>query len=198
METPEQIAAVVRAAATGDDQAWNALVDRFSGLVWSVARAHRLSSADAADVAQTTWLRLVEHLDRLRQPEHVGSWLATTARRECLRVLRLAGRQEPVGDQAEPAAADSVEVSPELAALAAERSALLRQSLQELSPRCQRLLRVLMADPAPSYQQVSAALDMPVGSIGPTRARCLDCLRRRLQADRSGAERSPVAQVAKR
>ncbi|HWB71199.1 MAG TPA: sigma-70 family RNA polymerase sigma factor [Egibacteraceae bacterium] len=180
METPEQVAAAVRAAASGDDQAWDALVERFNGLVWSVARGHRLSSTDAADVVQTTWLRLVEHLDRLRQPQQVGAWLATTARRESLRVLRLATREQPRDEQVE-FAADAPEDSPELVALAHERSALLWRSLEELSPRCRRLLRVLMADPAPSYEEVSAALDMPVGSIGPTRGRCLDCLRRRLQ-----------------
>lgn len=181
MDTPEQVAAAVRAAASGDDQAWSALVERFNGLVWSVARAHRLGDADAADVVQTTWLRLVEHLDRLRQPEQVGSWLATTARRECLRVLRHAARQQPYEEPPMPPAADSPAHAPEPAALAREASALLWRSLEQLSPRCQRLLRVLMADPPPSYQEVAVALDMPVGSIGPTRGRCLDCLRRRLQ-----------------
>src|SRR5436309_1881414 len=83
-------AALVRAAAAGDHASWETLVDRFGGLVWAIARAHRLTSADAADVSQTTWLLLVEHLDRIRRPELVGSWLASTAHRECLRVLRQA------------------------------------------------------------------------------------------------------------
>src|SRR5213080_2918328 len=87
---------LVRAAAGGDQAAWDALVDRFASLVWSVARAHRLSAADAADVSQTTWLRLAEHIDRLRDPERVAGWLATTTRNECLKVLRLSGRQIPV------------------------------------------------------------------------------------------------------
>ena len=85
--------AVLAAAANGDRQAWNALVAQYNGLVWSVARAHRLGDADAADVVQTTWLRLVEQLDRIRNPEGVGAWLATTARRECLRVLKVGQRQ---------------------------------------------------------------------------------------------------------
>ncbi|HZG95557.1 MAG TPA: sigma-70 family RNA polymerase sigma factor, partial [Mycobacteriales bacterium] len=85
---PESLTELVRAAADGDQRAWNALVDRFSRLVWAVARQHRLSEADAGDVAQATWLRLVENLASLREPEAVGGWLATTARREALRVIK--------------------------------------------------------------------------------------------------------------
>src|SRR5206468_5582762 len=92
---PQMLADLVRAAAGGDEAAWNALVDRFSSLVWATARAHRLSRDDAADVAQTTWLRLVEHLDRIREPERLGAWLATTARHESLRVIRRGGREQP-------------------------------------------------------------------------------------------------------
>ena len=90
-----EVAELVRAAAEGDQAAWNGLVDRYNGLVWSVARSHRLSMADASDVVQTTWLRLVEHLGRLQDPERVGAWLATTARRESLRALRHSARQVP-------------------------------------------------------------------------------------------------------
>src|SRR3954447_6349402 len=90
-----EVAELVAAAAEGDQVAWNGLVDRFNGLVWSVARAHRLGAADASDVVQTTWLRLVENLGRLQDPERVGAWLATTARRECLRTLRQSARQVP-------------------------------------------------------------------------------------------------------
>src|SRR5688572_28663305 len=92
------VADVVQAAADGSQSAWDELVDRYAGLVWSVCRAHRLSQADAADVSQTVWLRLVEHLHRLRDPERVVSWLATTARHECYRVLRVSGRQVPTAD----------------------------------------------------------------------------------------------------
>ena len=94
-----QIATLVREAGLGNQDAWNGLVDRFSSTVWAIARGHRLNSADAADVFQTTWLRLLENLDRIQQPERVGAWLATTAaRRECLRLLRMSGRQIPNGD----------------------------------------------------------------------------------------------------
>jgi RNA polymerase sigma factor (sigma-70 family) len=174
---PPDLAGLVRAAAGGDQRAWERLVDRFSGLVWSVARAHGLSRADAADVSQTAWLRLVEHLHRLRDPERVGTWLASTARHEALRILRRDRRQVPVGDDADLEGPGPESQSPEAWALAAERSDLLWRAFAALPWRCQQLLRVLMADPPPSYQQVAVALDMPIGSIGPTRGRCLDRLR---------------------
>lgn len=168
---------LVRAAAGGDQRAWEGLIARFGGLVWSVARAHGLSRADAADVSQTAWLRLVEHLHRLRDPERVGTWLASTTRHEALRTLRRARRQLPVGDEAELEGSSPLVDSPEARALAAERSDLLWRAFAALPARCQALLRVLMADPPPSYQQVAVAMDMPIGSIGPTRGRCLDRLR---------------------
>jgi RNA polymerase sigma factor (sigma-70 family) len=180
---PESAAAeLVTAAAGGDQRAWDELVDRFSGLVWAIARAHRLGHADAADVSQTTWLRLVEHLHRLRDPEHVGGWLATTARHECLRVIRRANRELPDDSlDAELDAASEPAPSPESVLLSNERRVELWQALTRLSQRCQLLLRALAAAPQPSYSEVSAALAIPIGSIGPTRARCLDHLRRELR-----------------
>jgi len=171
------LAELVRAASAGDQRAWEGLIGRFGGLVWSVARAHGLSRADAADVSQTAWLRLVEHLHRLRDPERVGTWLASTARHEALRTLRRARRQLPVGDDAELDRSGPPVDSPEARTLAAERSDILWRAFAALPPRCQTLLRVLMADPPPSYQQVAVAMDMPIGSIGPTRGRCIARLR---------------------
>jgi RNA polymerase sigma factor (sigma-70 family) len=167
------VAELVRAAADGDQAAWQELVDRYNGLVWSVARAHRLSTVDASDVVQTTWLRLVEHLSRLQDPERVGAWLATTARRECLRTLRHSARNLPTEEVPEVVAETRVES----ALLAEERDRALWQAFGGLSERCQILLRILVADPPPSYEEIGAALDMPIGSIGPTRARCLERLR---------------------
>ena len=89
------VRSLVEAAVAGDASAWDRLVELFAPTVWAIARAHRLSTSDAADVSRTTWMRLVENLDRIDQPEHVQAWLATTTRRESLRVLRLAGRQGP-------------------------------------------------------------------------------------------------------
>ncbi|MPZ87080.1 MAG: sigma-70 family RNA polymerase sigma factor [Nitriliruptorales bacterium] len=168
---------LLRTAVQGDQHAWDQVVLRFSGLVRAITRAHRLSPADAADVAQTTWLRLVEHAERIRDPEHVDAWLATTARRECLRVIRGAGRQVPTAEAhlERPAPSDT---GPEAQVLTADRDRALRTSLTLLSDRCQLLLRMLMAEPPLSYEEVSAALSMPIGSIGPTRARCLERLRR--------------------
>lgn len=174
-----EVADLVARAADGDRDAWEALVDRFTNLVWSIARGYGLPDADAADVVQTTWLRLVEHLGRIREPERVGAWLATTARREALSTRRRATRAVVTEDErldtGDPAA------GPETLALEADRDRLLLRGLSALTERCRVLLRVLSADPPPRYAEVSAALDMPIGSIGPTRARCLERLRAALQ-----------------
>ncbi|MPZ72797.1 MAG: sigma-70 family RNA polymerase sigma factor [Nitriliruptorales bacterium] len=172
-----EIAALVALAAEGDQDAWNALVDRFNNLVWAVARAFRLSSADAADVVQTTWLRLVEQLDRVREPERLGAWLATTARREALHLIRRSGRQLPTGDIEMFDGVNATDPEPDARLVVDERDKMLWRCVDGLTHRCHVLLRILMADPAPSYEEVSAALDLPVGSIGPTRARCLERLR---------------------
>lgn len=174
------VAELVRRAGDGEQGAWDALVARFNGLVWSVARGYGLGNADAADIVQTTWLRLVEHLDRIREPEHVGAWLATTARREALRTKQRASRQLPVEE--EELDVGDPDAGPEALAVAADRDQVVWRTLQTISERCRTLLRVLAADPPPSYQEVSAALAMPIGSIGPTRGRCLEQLRTALRA----------------
>lgn len=172
------VALQVKAAAAGDQRAWDALVERFSSTVWAIARGHRLNSADAADVFQTTWMRLVEHLERIEHPERVGAWLATTARRECLRLLRLSGRQVPSGDDLEviPDPASSRPLDRDL--MVEERRHLVNQLVDQLPPRSQILLRLLSADSPLSYKEISEALSMPIGSIGPTRVRALEQLRR--------------------
>ncbi len=171
------VATLVDAAAQGDQDAWNALVDRFASLVWAVARGYRLNAADAADVSQTTWLRLVEHLHRIEQPERVGAWLVTTARRESLRVLRIGGRQIPRGDDLEVLADPAPSPTLDHDLLAAERDDLVAQLIEKLPPRSQLLLRLLNADSPLSYREVSEVMSMPIGSIGPTRARALEQLR---------------------
>ena len=163
----------------GDAAAWNALTDRYTGLMWSIARSLRMKDADAADAVQTTWLRLVENLDSIRDPERLGSWLATSVRRECYDILRRSARVQlsgPDGPESWDGVADPADPL-DFALLRDERDAELWRAVGRLRPSCQRLLRVLMADPPPSYSDVSAALDIPVGSIGPTRQRCLKCLR---------------------
>jgi RNA polymerase sigma factor (sigma-70 family) len=176
---PGEAATLVTAAAGGDQTAWNALVTAYGGLIWAVARNHRLNGGDAADVSQTTWLRLVENVDRLTEPDRVGAWLATTARRECLRILGRAKRTILSGEELDPSVDRLRAEAPELDSglLAAERDREVRRAFGALTPRCRDLLRLLLLDPVPSYEEVSAALDLPVGSIGPTRGRCLEKLR---------------------
>jgi RNA polymerase sigma factor (sigma-70 family) len=163
----------------GDVTAWNAIVDRFAGLVWGVARRHRLSASDAADVSQTTWLRLVEHIDRIQDPERVGGWLATTARHEALRVIRISDRELPSehDNYVDLRAAENAEaVDADL--LTEERDRELWELISLLPARCQLLLSVLHDESRLSYVEIGQTLDMPTGSIGPTRARCLEHLRR--------------------
>jgi RNA polymerase sigma factor (sigma-70 family) len=171
---------LVRAAARGDQEAWNRLVDRYNGLLWAIARAHRLDGAEAADVVQGTWLRLIEHLETIRTPEGVGSWLATTARRECLRTIRRTARIQPSDRMESLSPVDPSEIDGGL--LDAERDACLWRAFRHLPQRDQQLLRLLTADPAPSYEEIGSALGMPIGSIGPTRARALGRLRRELES----------------
>lgn len=171
---------LLAAAANGDQRSWEAIVDRYGGLVWSVARSYRLSPADAADVSQATWLRLVEHLGEIRDSERLGAWLATTARREALALLRRAGRDAPTGDALAVDSLTSDEEPLDTGVLKAERDVQLWRAFGTLPGRCQQLLRVLLAEPAPTYAEAGEALGIPVGSIGPTRARCLDTLRQRL------------------
>jgi RNA polymerase sigma factor (sigma-70 family) len=171
----ESVSRLVKAAAAGDERAWNALVEEFSGLLWAVARAHRLPAADAADVVQATWLRLLEHLQRLQDPSRVGAWLATTARRESLRLLRESERAVPFGDDAPELESDAI--APDDVLLGRERDDALWRSVACLRPSDQALLRLLVADSEPSYEEIAAALDMPIGSIGPTRQRALQRLR---------------------
>lgn len=169
-------------ASQGDTDAWRQLVDRFSPMVWSVARAQGLGRMDAADVYQTTWLRLVEHLDRLRDPAAVGGWLVATARNEAIRVSRRGARERPVEDHRMDEPATDLD-TPEAALLLSEEHRGVLRAFAQLSERCQRLLRVLSASPTTSYTEIAAELDMPVGSLGPTRGRCLTHLRQLLEGD---------------
>jgi RNA polymerase sigma factor (sigma-70 family) len=177
-----QFGQLVRAAADGDRDAWDSLVDRLGGLIWSITRAYELEAAEAGDVVQTTWLRLVEQLDRIRDPDRVTAWIATTTRRECLAVIRSRRRQVPVPEAWLEAEAGATATDVAAPLLTAERDTMLWRAFETLPERCRSLLRVLTADPAPAYEDVAAALDMPVGSIGPTRARCLEQLRRRIES----------------
>jgi RNA polymerase sigma factor (sigma-70 family) len=170
----------VRRARGGDPEAWGDIVRRFEGMLRAVVGAHRLSRADAADVIQTTWLRLAENIDRLQDPSRVGAWLATTARRECMRTLRSRAREVPE-EQPEPPARDVIPIDRRL--VLADRNTELWSAFARLPARDRRLLRLLVTEPQPSYENIATALEMPIGSIGPTRARALERLRRELARD---------------
>jgi RNA polymerase sigma factor (sigma-70 family) len=174
---------LLAAAGRGDEAAWSDLVERYAPLVWGVISAYRLPRADAADINQTIWLRLVENLGRIREPAALPGWIVTTTRNECLRVLRSDARVRPY-DPLDPAGTAPVEASLGSAQratdedlLSAERRQALRDGFATIPARCQLLLRLLLEDPPPSYQDVSEKLRIPVGSVGPTRARCLHKLR---------------------
>ena len=173
------VTGLVTRARDGDRQAWDQLVDRYAPLVWSICRRRQLEAADARDAAQTVWLNLVDHLDSLRDPAALPGWLATTTQRECGRILRAA--RQPDNAAYAPAAQtipDEHARAAEQDLLAAERHAALREAFEQLPPGCQQLLTLLTADPPVSYAEISTQLGIPAGSIGPTRRRCLDKLRR--------------------
>jgi RNA polymerase sigma factor (sigma-70 family) len=177
------IAGLVRRAAEGDLKAWERLVDQYARLIWSITADFKLGESDAADVAQTTWLRLLEHIDRIEYPERVGSWLAATARNECLRSLAARKRVVLSPDDVElNSVVATYEPEIDEGLLAAERAQVVHDALSLLPGRWQRLLELLMADPPASYADISDELGLPIGSIGPTRGRCLARLRVLLQA----------------
>lgn len=176
-----ELTEVVREALNGSAWAWDDLMCRFGGMVTAVARSCRLNDADVNDVFQVTWLRLVENIDRIEKPERVGAWLATTARRESLRIMRSKSRVIPDADGmlqlSDPNCA-----APDAGPLAEERSEAVQRAFVKLPPHCQRLLGILAGAEPPSYKEISRILSMPIGSIGPTRGRCLEHLRRIMEA----------------
>ena len=170
---------LVTRARNGDKQAWDALVERYAPLIWSICRRHQLSGADADDIGQNVWLQLVHHLDTIRNPAALPGWLATTTRRECVRACRTAqgshaARYMPDVENIPDKQAETAEQE----LLAAERHAALRAACGDLPPFSQQLIALLIQDPPMPYAEISARLGIPVGSVGPYRARCLDKLRR--------------------
>ena len=179
MRDDPSVIALVKRVCDGDHEAWNQIVERYSPLVWSICARYQLSRPDTDDVGQGVWLMLVENIGNLRQPAALPGWLATTTRNECLRVLRTASKYDPDGlpaDDLMPADVDERTVEDDL--IEAELNAALRAAFAELPEACHTLMSLLIQDPPPSYADVSSALGMPIGSIGPTRARCLAQLRR--------------------
>lgn len=176
-DAASEAAQLVRRAAAGDKSAWEGLVDKYSRLIWAMTRDVKLSEVDAADVVQATWLRLLEHIHRIEHPERISSWLATTARHECLRHLAARKRVVFVSDHDDTFTDTVAQPEVDERILAGERAAEVRAALAQLPSRHQQLMALLMADPPVSYQEISTRLGAPVGSIGPTRGRALERLR---------------------
>jgi DNA-directed RNA polymerase specialized sigma24 family protein len=163
---------LVQAAAAGDSHGWDGLVERFGALVWSTARAYGLSPDEGADVAQTTWLRLAEQLGRLRDGhDRIGVWLASTARRESLRLLGTRGADRPDPGPEDPAAPPAARSGPEVT---------LWRVLRDLPEHCRRLLRILSAVPPPDREELAAALDLKAADVPAARAACLKAFRYRM------------------
>ena len=173
----EELTRLVRAAAAGDHRAWDSLVSRYVALLWSIALRHGLNESDAADVVQNTWLRLFEHIEDVREPARVGSWLATTAQRESLRIVAQRQRVVPSDDEATFDGVDLLQAPLDEALLSREQAAEARAALDTLPPSWRSLVELLTQDPPLSYEEIGAGLGVPVGSIGPTRGRCVRRLR---------------------
>jgi RNA polymerase sigma factor (sigma-70 family) len=178
MRDDPQVVALVTRASEGDQDAWHELVDRYAPLVYTICTRYRLNNHDIEDVGQNVWLLLVEQLGKLREPAALPGWLATTTTRECLRVVTATHKSERLSTGLDDSVlfVDNAVIDEEI--LMAERNAALRAAFAELPQRCQQLLSMFLSDPPHSYAEIHGELGIPVGSIGPQRARCLDRLRR--------------------
>jgi RNA polymerase sigma factor (sigma-70 family) len=175
MSPSEDLTELVNRASSGDQGAWDQLVERFATLVWSVCRRYGIVGGDAEDVAASVWLRLVERLDSIREPAALPGWISTTTVRECLRVLRARSRQVSLDD--ERLAEEGTDAVSDEWLLEQERHIALRVAFAGLSQRCRRLLSLIFGEPPMPYRQIADELGMTVGGIGPTRMRCLDKVR---------------------
>jgi RNA polymerase sigma factor (sigma-70 family) len=179
MRDDPSVIALVDKVCGGIQEAWNELIERYSPLVWSICARYQLERHDIDDVGQSVWLLLVENIADLREPAALPGWLATTTKRECLRVLRDARRRDRQGLPPEdrmPPDVSGATIEQEI--IDAELNAALRAAFAQLPANCHELISLLISDPPLGYTEISQKLGMPVGSIGPTRARCLERLRR--------------------
>lgn len=178
MSEPSSLTDLVASAADGEHAAWRAIVDRYTPMLWRIARVHRLHDADAADVCQFCWLTLADSLRSIRNPERLGSWLATTARHESLRLARARLRENTESDWE---TRGSTEPGPERVALLGDRDAALWAAVNDLPERCRTLLTLIAVAPELSYPQLARAAGIPLGSVGPNRGRCVSHLRSQLR-----------------
>ena len=179
--TTSSVADLVLRMSEGDPVAWEEIVRRYGKLVSTTVRSFRLQDADALDAVQMTWLRLAENAHQMQFPDRLGGWLTTTARRECLHILRNRVKltSEPFDAVTEAVADPSV--GPEQRAIDADTAQTLWKLVDELPPRRRTLLRALFTDNPRSYTQIAHIAGIPPGAIGPTRARTLRQLRGRLK-----------------
>lgn len=173
------VSELLEAAALGDESCWAALVDRFSRLVWSVAWGFNLDRASVEDVTQTVWLRLAEQCGRIQEPDRLAGWLQTTTRNEALRVQRC--RQRVIPQETPMDAAHPADPPVDEGLLGAETMSEVLKAFTMLDEDCQSLLRLACVVPPLDYATISEMSGRPVGSIGPTRQRCLRKLRKLLR-----------------
>jgi RNA polymerase sigma factor (sigma-70 family) len=173
----EEISRLVEAARVGDRQAWDTLFNRYVALLWSIALRHGLNESDAADVVQSTWLRLLEKIDSIRDPARVGAWLATTAQREALRCVAQSRRLVLKDDDSAFDGPDRLLPPVDEELLAREQGRAAMAALAALPPAWRSLVELLTHDPPLSYEEIGADLGVPVGTIGPTRGRCVRRMR---------------------
>lgn len=178
-DASDSVSCLLRRIRDGEAAAWDEIVRRYGKLVMTTVRSFRLQEADALDAAQMTWLRLAENAHRIQFPERLGGWLATTARRECLHILRQVKPIPGLVDLTPDAVADP-SVGPEQHVIDADTARTLRKLVAELPPRRRTLVRMLFTDQPRSYAEVAQTAGIPPGGIGPTRARALRQLRDRL------------------
>ena len=177
--TPGEVELAMLAAASGNAWGWTKLVERFDGCVRGVARRHGLQTHDVEDVAQATWLCLLEHIEDVRDPKAIGAWLATTARRKSLRVVCRGSREDLTAGEFD--GAEHVEPINERRLVAAERRSALRARVAQLPDRQRALIGMMLSEPPPAYAEIVRSLRIPQGSIGPTRQRAFA----RLRADKT-------------
>ncbi|MEE8600622.1 RNA polymerase sigma factor [Euzebya tangerina] len=177
----DRAATAFDAYRSGDRGRMGELVDLLAPILWHTARSQGLSQELAEDVIQTAWLRLVDHADRIEDSRRVLAWLMTTVKREAWSAARKRGKQTIDLDHAPEPESDTP--TPEAVSLLSEQQEILWRHISALSERCAHLLRVIAFAERPDYAGIAEALDMPIGSIGPTRGRCLQQLRRALTDD---------------
>lgn len=176
----ESVSELLRLAGQGDAAAWKEIVRQYGGVVFAAVRSFRLQEADVLDAVQMTWLRLAENAHRVRDPQRLGGWLTTTARREAMRILRHQTKHTLLPAEAAAECVADLAHGPEQRVIHRETERIVSELVAELTPSRRTLLRALFSDNPGRYRDVARFLGIPAGGIGPTRARALRQLQGRL------------------